>query len=221
MTQKNNFAILFDCDGVLVDSEPALAEISAEVFRNNNIPAKAEDFTPYIGTGEDTYLGEVMVKYDFEYNPDIKKDVYSLYVQKAKEYIKTFPGCLDLLYELKEKQIKMAVVSSADAIKVEANLEALEFDNFDLIISGSDVKRKKPYPDIYLLAAEKLKADPDNCIVVEDATAGIESGKAAGMTTIGFTSECTREELSAAGADYVVDNYLEMRDLITKLIAAR
>ncbi|MGB4609559.1 MAG: HAD-IA family hydrolase [Saccharofermentanales bacterium] len=213
---KKKYAILFDCDGVLVDSEPALAQVAAEVFREADIPANPEDFTPYIGTGEDTYLGEVVRKYGYIYNPEIKHEVYARYIAEAEKYVKTFPGTIDLLKTLKSKDIKTAVASSADLIKVEANIKALGFNDFDSIITGSEIERKKPFPDIYLLAAEKVGVEPANCIVIEDATAGIESGKAAGMITIGFTSACSEKELEQAGADFIVDDYFTMQDLIFK-----
>ena len=218
MTKENKLAVLFDMDGVLVDSEPALGIIAAEVFQEINIPAKPEDFTPYIGTGEDTYLGEVMEKYGIEYDPEIKHDVYSAYVKEAVKYVKTFPGSLELLNYLENLQIKMAVASSADQIKVHANIEALGFNNFHAVITGSDVKRKKPFPDIYLLAAEAIEAEPKNCIVVEDATAGIASGNAAGMTTVGFTSSVNREKMLVAGADYIVDDFYQLKELINNLL---
>ncbi|NLJ70735.1 MAG: HAD family phosphatase [Clostridiaceae bacterium] len=217
---KNEYAILFDMDGVLVDSEPALAQVASEIFREADIPASPEDFTPYIGTGEDTYLGEVVRKYGHEFDPGIKYKVYDRYIAEAEKYVKTFPGTLDLLNTLKSKGIKMAVVSSADLIKVEANIKALGFNDFDAVITGSDVKRKKPFPDIYLLAANKIGIEPANCIVVEDATAGIESGNAAGMITIGYTSTIGRNDMLAAGADHVVDTFFQLKDLIKSLISA-
>ena len=211
---KKELAILFDCDGVLVDSEPALAKIAAGVLQEQGIPAKPEDFEPYIGTGEDTYLGKVIEKYGFEFKEEHKHLVYEAYIEKAAQTVETFPDCLSFLKKLKDENIKMVVASSADAVKVNANLEALGFKDFDAIDSGSDIKRKKPFPDIYLLAAEKIDAKPENCIVIEDATAGVESGKAAGMKVIGFTSACSVEQLLEAGADYAVGTYQEIDNIV-------
>lgn len=211
---EKEIAILFDCDGVLVDSEPALAQVAADVLQKNNIPAKPEDFAPYIGTGEDVYLGKVVEKYGFVHTEEIKDQVYQSYIEHASEFVETFPGCLSFLEQLKKSDIKMAVASSADLVKVNANLSALGFKEFDAVITGTDIHRKKPYPDIYLLAAEKINVKPENCIVIEDATSGVKSGKAAGMTVIGFTSACSREELLAAGADYVADSYQEIGQIV-------
>ena len=214
MTEK--IAVLFDCDGVLVDSEPALAQIAAEVLRARGLAARPEDFAPFIGTGEDTYIGEVVKMHGGKYVPEIKDEVYAAYIREAGDYVKSFPGCLDLLAELKSAGVKTAVASSADLIKVKANLKALGFSGFDAVISGSDIERKKPFPDIYLLAAERLGFDPSACLVVEDATAGIEAGNRAGMTTIAFTSACSASEMEAAGADYVAGSFSEIREIIRK-----
>ena len=213
-------AILFDCDGVLVDSEPALAKVAADVMNGKGIPAKPEDFVPYIGTGEDTYLGKVVEKYGGEYNDEIKELVYQNYIDKGVNYIQKFDGCEKMLNDLADADIPMAVASSADDIKVRANLSILDFDEqkFTAIIAGNDVGRKKPWPDIYLLAAERIEQKPEDCIVIEDAVAGIESGKRAGMTTIGFTSNCTRQQLVEAGADYVVDSFSEMETILMQLL---
>ena len=151
-----------------------------------------------------------------KYVPEIKDEVYAAYIREAGDYVKSFPGCLDLLAELKSAGVKTAVASSADLIKVKANLKALGFSGFDAVISGSDIERKKPFPDIYLLAAERLGFDPSVCLVVEDATAGIEAGNRAGMTTIAFTSACSASEMEAAGADYVAGSFSEIREIIRK-----
>lgn len=205
-------AVLFDCDGVLVDSEPALARIAAIALADFGAPAKPEDFKPYIGTGEDSYLGEVLKKYNVEYTQEVKQHVYEKYIELADDFVESFAGVRELLEELKSSGYRMAVASSADMIKVEANLKVLSVsDNmFDAVITGSDIERKKPYPDIYLLAADRCNIEPAMCYVVEDAVSGIQSAKAAGMTAIGFTSAHSADELREAGADYIIDSITEL-----------
>ncbi|NLJ95485.1 MAG: HAD family phosphatase [Clostridiaceae bacterium] len=213
-------AILFDCDGVLVNSEPTLAKVSANVMNARGIPAKPEDFLQYIGTGEDTYLGKVVEKYNGKYTSELKDTVYQEYITQGIKDLESFPGCEKMLNDMAQKGVTMAVASSADKIKLDANLSTLDFDaeKFAAIISGSDITRKKPWPDIYLLAAEKSNVEPEDCIVVEDAVAGIESGNRAGMVTIGFTSNLSAQALKEAGADYVVDTFFEMEEILEKLL---
>ena len=208
--------ILFDCDGVLVDSEPALAEIAAIALRDFGAAAIPDDFKPYIGMGEDMYLGEVTAKYGVVFDETIKHHVYEKYVELAASFVHPFPGMRDLLIRLKSAGCRIAVASSADQIKVTTNLQLLDLPAafFDAVITGSDIERKKPFPDIYLFAASRCGVSPDRCFVVEDAVSGIQAGKAAGMTCIGFTSSHTAEELRAAGADIIVD---DIRDVWTSI----
>ncbi len=94
----------------------------------------------------------------------------------------------------------MAVASSADRVKIGINLReiGLSADIFDAIISGEDVERKKPFPDIYLLAAERIGLKPENCLVVEDAVSGITAGKAAGCKCLAVTTSFPAEKLTEA-----------------------
>lgn len=201
------FAVLFDCDGVLVDSEPALAQIAALALHDFGAAANPEDFKPYIGMGEEKYLGDVAAKYGVAMSEDIKYHVYEKYTQLAAKYVQPFMGVRELLLKLKSAGYRIAVASSADRIKVETNLSVLDLpdETYDVVITGSDVERKKPFPDIYLLAANRCGVEPSHCFVVEDAISGVQSGKAAGMTCIGFTSAHTAEELRHSGADVIVD----------------
>ena len=95
------------------------------------------------------------------------------------------------------------MASSADLVKVRANLAeiGLPFESFDTVINGLDIERKKPAPDIFLLAAERLGLQPADCLVVEDAVNGVESGKNAGMKVLGIMSSFSEKEL--AKADYL------------------
>jgi len=205
---KESVGILFDCDGVLVDSEPALAEIAALALRDYGAKAVASDFKPYIGMGEDMYLGEVAAKYGVVFNDAIKLHVYDKYAELASQFVRPFEGTRELLFRLKSAGCRIAVASSADSIKVSTNLALIDMPEgfFDAIITGSDIKRKKPFPDIYLLAAERCGIEPGRCFVVEDAVSGIQAGKAAGMTCIGLTSAHTAEELRSSGADIIIND---------------
>ena len=208
--------ILFDCDGVLVDSEPALAQIAALALRDFGADASPEDFKPYIGMGEDMYLGQVSAKYGVVFNAAIKDHVYEKYKELASQFVRPFEGTRDLLLLLKASGFKIAVASSADMIKVSTNLDLLDMPDgfFDAVITGSDIERKKPFPDIYLLAASRCGLEPGRCYVVEDAVSGIQAGKSAGMTCIGFTSAHTKEELVNAGANIIID---DIRDIWTHI----
>ena len=206
-------AIIFDCDGVLVDSEKGLSEISAAVLNEYfALPATPEDFMPYIGMGEDMYIGEVVKKHGGVFTPDLKGIIYREYISKARGVIESFDGLRDLLLKLKAEGYRLAVASSADDAKVAVNLEilGLEPDFFDAVITGSNVSRKKPDPEIYLLAASTLDIATSECVIVEDAVSGVEAGCNAGIDVIGFTSSVSASRLIEAGARLCID---DVRDL--------
>jgi HAD superfamily hydrolase (TIGR01509 family) len=102
--------------------------------------------------------------------------------------------------------LKMAVASSADKIKVMINLReiGLSVDNFQAIVTGEDVELKKPFPDIYLKAAELIELKPQECLVVEDAVSGVKAGKAAGAKCLALTTSFPANLLSEA--DWICEN---------------
>ena len=213
------FCALFDCDGVLVDSEPALAGIGARILQARGIPAKAEDFAAFIGTGEDRYIGGVMEKYGFRYSTDVKDELYARYLQEAGDYLQARPGAKAFIFTLKGRGVPIALASSADAVKVNKNLACLGLSSsdFDVCISGSDIQRKKPFPDIYLLAAERLGASPSDCVVFEDAESGVLAAKAAGMIAIGISSSLPEAVLREAGADRILPDLSEAAKCLDSL----
>ena len=93
-------------------------------------------------------------------------------------------------------------MTSADAVKAEANLVELGLSraDFDAFVTGLDVERKKPHPDIYLAGARLIAVDPADCLVVEDAVSGAQAARAAGCSCLGITSSFSKAELAAAGA---------------------
>jgi len=210
-------AVLFDCDGVLVNSEDGLSKIAAFVLNKYYIiPALPEDFAPYIGTGEDTYIGEVVRKYGKTFTQDMKKKIYEEYNVLAQQYVPPMEGSKDLVRKLRGEGFKVALASSADAAKVDINMKILdmEYTDFDAVITGSDVAKKKPDPDIYLIAAKRCGVSPADCIVVEDATSGVLSGKRAGMKVIGITSSVLDKVLISYGADCTVATFKELDEVI-------
>ena len=193
-------AVLFDMDGVLIDSETLMTKSGILALRDYGIEAKAEDFTPFVGRGEDLYIGGVARKYGHEYDPVMKQrcyDYYGEYVETDAFVPKEIPS---LLYQLKDMGFKICVCTSADWGKVKHNLRAMGIGKevFDAFVTGDNVEKKKPDPEIYLKGAGFLGVAPEDCVVVEDAPNGIQAAKAAGMMAVGidtsFSEELLREE---------------------------
>ena len=212
-------AVIFDMDGVLVDSEPVINEAAIQGLKEFGVEAKPEDFIPFIGTGEDRYIGGVAEKYGVKYKVEMKKRVYEIYLTIVEEKIKIYEGIKELIKKLIKDEYTLALASSADKIKVEANLSAANICTsvFSALITGDDVENKKPAPDIYLAAAKKINIDPSHCIVIEDALNGIEAGKKAGMKNIGVATSFDKQQILKAGADDACDSAKDLYDSIIKL----
>ena len=195
---------IFDMDGVLCDSEAIIAEAAIRMFRERyNTLVKEEDFLPFIGAGEERYLGGVAEKYGIRLTmPDDKNETYRLYAECAKGRLLPLPGVKTFLQKAKAAGIRLAVATSADEYKMKVNLREMQLDEslFDALVNGLDIEHKKPAPDIFIEAARRLDLDPADCIVFEDAINGVQAAIAAGARCIGITSSFPAEELIAAGA---------------------
>lgn len=210
---ENNKTLIFDMDGVLVDSEPVILKAAMEGLSEYGVHAKPEDFIPFVGAGEDKFIGGVSKKYGIEYKKEMKKRVYEIYVDIVKDNLKVYEGTGEFLEELRSNGFKLVLASSADRIKVESNLKVAKigFELFSAVVSGEDVEKKKPFPDIFIFAAKKSNSMPENCIVIEDAINGVKAAASAGMRCIGITSSFSSESLLAAGA-FVT--YNRVKDII-------
>ena len=194
-------AVLFDMDGVLVDSEEFICKAAIEMFRENGLTVKPEDFIPFVGTGENRYIGGVAEKYNFPVDVEaVKKRTYEIYDIIVRNKLKALPGVKDFITSCRNKNLKIAVATSADEVKMRINLReiGLPVETFDVTVNGLQIVRKKPFPDIYLKAAEMLGVPPKDCLVVEDAPNGIKAAKAAGMKCLAVMSSFSEKELKDA-----------------------
>jgi len=209
MDKKPTLAI-FDMDGVLVDSEKAFKHACQEALLQWGVHAEREEFVPYTGMGDILYIGGVSEAHGVPYCLEMTDVSYKLYAEYARDELFVFPWSRMIIEKLCENGYDVAVASSAGLFKVQTNLNCVGVDTslFKAIITGSDVEKKKPAPDIFLTAAEKCGADPSECIVFEDAISGVTAAKAAGMFAVAVTTSFTAEELYAAGADFVCDDLM-------------
>ncbi|MEI6167445.1 MAG: HAD-IA family hydrolase [bacterium] len=184
-------AIIFDMDGVLTDSEPLICEAAMAMFRERGVTVQPEDFHPFVGTGENRYLGGVAEKYGVALDlVEAKARTYELYLEMVPVRLEAFPGAVELVGKCREAGWLCAVASSADRIKIEANLNKIGLPPamWPAIVTAEDVERRKPDPAIFLMAASRLGVSPAQCTVVEDAVNGIAAAKAAGMRCVAVAS---------------------------------
>ncbi len=191
-------------DGVLVDSERAIESAAIDTLAEYGVRAQPDDFLPFVGAGDGEYIGGAAAKYGLPYKDEMKDRLYEIYLQNIEERIVIFDSVLPLLERLKKQKYITALASSADRIKVDANLKAagIKKQYFSCIMTGEDVEEKKPSPEIYLKTAEKISLPPAGCVVAEDALNGVKAAKRAGMLCIGVCTSFSAGELKDAGADY-------------------
>ena len=186
MTQKIQ-AVIFDMDGVLVNSEPLINAAAIAMFKEKGLVVQPEDFLPFVGAGEDRYIGGVAEKYHFPLDvPQATKRTYEIYLDLVPPHLEEFPGVHDLLQICRQAGLRVAVASGTDRIKALASLQKIGMpeESWDTVVTGEQVSRNKPAPDIFLLTADKLGITPAACAVLEDSVNGIGAAKTAGMRCI-------------------------------------
>jgi HAD superfamily hydrolase (TIGR01509 family) len=213
-------AVLFDLDGLMVDSEPISMSAWQAVLARRGMALDQATF--------DTTLGLSMNETArvFAGRFDLREDLVALVAEKTAEQIEqvdgkvsAMPGLLPLIDALDEYGLKQAVASSGMRRYVMAVLAAIGLaSRFAAIVTGDDVAKAKPAPDIFLRAAERLDVAPARCLVLEDAPAGVAAAKAAGMRCVAVPNDFTRRlDLSAAAV--VLPSLSAVRDSLTQLIA--
>jgi beta-phosphoglucomutase len=193
--------VIFDMDGVLSDSEPLINAAAVAMFQEQGLAVQPEDFVPFVGMGEDRYIGGVAEKYRFHLDlAAAKRRTYEIYLDLVPRRLEAFPGAVELVQACRRAGLRTAVASSADRIKILANLEkiGLPAAGWDALVAGEDVEAKKPAPDIFVVVAAKLGLTPDQCVVVEDAANGVQAAKAARMRCVAVTQTFPAERLLAA-----------------------
>ena len=220
------FGLLFDVDGLLVDTEPVIAEATARMFRElYGVEMTPSDFTPYIGTGAVRYVEgpaeDKGVTINIEEALQSRHNHFVALLREGGDI--ALPGARALIQAAAQHPgWKIALATSSPGEKSRETLKAANLDTalFDAWVHGDMITHKKPHPEIYLRAAQEIGLDPAACIGVEDAVSGVESIKAAGMIAIAVTNSFSAEELGKA--DLVVDSIEELDlDRLAALVNAR
>jgi beta-phosphoglucomutase family hydrolase len=183
-------AVLWDMDGTLIDSEEFHWISWRETMAKEGIAITREQFLSSFGQRNDSivpkWLGATSTPERAERISNAKEEFYRQLVRT--EGMKPLPGVASWLQRLHEQGWLQAVASAAPRANVEIVLETLSVAHFfQGIVSAEDVHRGKPDPEVYLIAASRVGASPERCIVVEDAAAGVEGARRAGMRSIGVS----------------------------------
>jgi HAD superfamily hydrolase (TIGR01509 family) len=212
--------VIFDVDGVLCDSEPFIRAAAVQMFaRQHGVAVTPEDFLPFTGAGEDRFIGGVAEKYGVTLDlPRDKSATYALYLDAIRGRLAPLPGAPSFIAACRAQGLKLAVATSADRIKLEGNLTqiGLPAAGFDAVVTGSDVTRKKPDPEVFLQAAAGLGLAPAHCLVIEDAPHGIAAGRAAGAWCLALTTSFPAPQLRQAGADWTAPDLAHVPPQVTR-----
>jgi beta-phosphoglucomutase family hydrolase len=207
-------AVIFDMDGVLVDSEPFHVQTEKRMFRKMNLDISDEEHAGYMGTATDVMWKQIIGKRNL---PIDIPEITELTIKEGLPYfyslekIDPMPGLIDLLEKLKSKNIPMAVASSSDPETIRIILEKSGLRKYFLqAVSSSEVGKSKPEPDVFLHAAKILGVLPENCVVFEDSKNGIKAAKAAGMYCIAYCGANSGEQNKIL-ADIQIGQYDEMK----------
>jgi len=220
------YGLIFDVDGVIADTEAVNARASIKVFADlfGAEGVVRKDFEAGLGRGAEEYVKAGARVHGLELTEEQIKKTTQLrqeYFLKilSQEPLPPFPGVLELMDKaMKEKNFRLAIATSGTLEKSRAVLEAAKVPYRKMVyINGNDVKNKKPDPELFLLAAERIGIEPANCVVVEDAPNGVQAAKAAGAKCIAVTNSTNAANLSEA--DLVCDSLEQIKlDMIRELI---
>lgn len=208
------WAIVFDVDGVVADTEALNARASVMMFRElYDTQVQPEDFGDFVGTGDERYVEGVAEKYRVTIDTDraVERRRENFFALQQQHPLPAMPGVLAIVQTARvSADVKLAIATSGNKDKQFPVIEGagLKLEWFDVVVTGDDVTRKKPDPQIYEITTEKLGLPPARCVVLEDAPAGVASAKAAGAVCIAVTSSVGAEKLQ--DADLVVASLAEV-----------
>lgn len=214
--------LLFDMDGVLVNNLEVHRQAFGEFFRRYGVERSFDELSHVFGKGNDDIMGELMPA-DVVARVGIRELGYekeAIYREIYAPIITPQPGLLDFLAEASDAGLRSAVGSSGYRVNVDFVLERCAIErHFSAIVAGDEVTRCKPDPEIYLTAAAKLGLNPSECVVFEDAEAGIEAAKRAGIKVVALATTFSREFLENTEADVIVKDFTEVNvDMLRSLV---
>jgi HAD superfamily hydrolase (TIGR01509 family) len=222
MTAGRFRMIIFDCDGVLVDSEPIINQAHAQVLTACGYPITGEDLVRRFCGMSDREVRDIIEREWGRALPTSYAEHVGLMIEAGfRQSLAPIEGVAEALDSLR-LPICVASSSSLEQIRQKLEITGLLGRFGEHLFSATMVARGKPAPDLFLYAAQRLATVPDRCLVIEDSPAGIDAALAAGMTAIGFSggSHCGPEHgarLQKHGAALVMDDMLELATAMAKL----
>jgi len=201
-------AVIFDFDGV-IQNFPELVWRERKVFlKNHKAQLEKSDLEILLGLALSEQVTYINKKFKLSLTEDDFKKHRESIADIIEKELKILEGIKGLIQTLKKKKIKMAIASNKPKAAIERDLKKFKlYSKFDLILGKEDVAKPKPDPEMFFIAAKKLKVSPEECIMIEDAIHGIKGAKKAGMKTIGL---CSSFHSSFKEADLCIQSIKEL-----------
>jgi HAD superfamily hydrolase (TIGR01509 family) len=205
--------VIFDCDGVLIDSEPISNRLFAECVTELGYPLTVEQSTvEFTGLPTTTCLELIAHRWGKPIPPGFEANYEARVIEAFRTELKPMPGIVDALARI---ELPICVASGGTIHRVQLALEMTGLLPFfdGRIFSSRQVSRGKPFPDVFLFAAEQLRAEPTRCVVVEDSLYGVQAGIAAGMHVFAYAPDDNRSRLAVEGAK-IFNDFRELPELL-------
>ena len=212
MDKNNRKLLIFDMDGVVLDSEPLHEIARQEIFRELGI-VPDNCFPDPVGGSPSEFWGNVLEKYQIDGSPeDLQRKQYQIVAKQIEENrLQPSEGFLDLVKRAKDRGMKVGLASSSTRMLVDNALRLLGVASFfDVTVSGDEVNSKKPAPDVYLRVLELTDSSPGEAAAIEDSRTGIESAKTAGIFCYGYKNKTSGEQ-DISKADKIVYHLSEIK----------
>lgn len=203
-------ALIFDMDGVLVDSEPLHKRAKQMAFQEAGIDFPEQTYDSYKGRPDTTMFHEVLAGRSVDEIAELLHRKHQ-HFEKIEHELQPIPGAVEFV-KWAAARYRLALATSATPRNRAAALQSLGIaDCFQSLVDTARFQRPKPDPDIFQVAMKDLNLGPSDCWIIEDSFPGVRAGKAAGCVTVGITTTFDQASLSAAGADMIVNSFKELR----------
>lgn len=219
MPHSPNQLIIFDFDGVIVDTEYTTFKFYQNLLPKYGIHLKESDFKYKIARKSIDFFKDVLPqdKFDQTFIQELITLKRQAFLNNIKKYLKPIPHAKQLLEACRKDHLKLAIGSQNERELLEKAVDVFDIRHyFELIISLQDIKNKKPDPEIFLLISQKLNVSPVKTVVIEDGKEGIQAAKAGGFKTIGYTNSFTKAELAQDHPNLIVESLEQLTSQVLR-----
>lgn len=205
--------VLFDMDGVVIDSEKLHLRAMGLTLEKHEIPYTQPFLNDYVGRSDESFFKYVFQNIDSRFEVEQLLEEKNVYFEGLLAELEYVEGFTEFIEFIRNKDIKIGLVTSSTLFTVRKVDELLNLvPYFEVIVTEEDTEKHKPFPDPYLLGLKMFGADKSKTLIIEDSINGIISGKEAGCIVAGMTTSFDANRLLDAGADFIINSYNELQE---------